>query len=424
MRKRIGLLLAAIGTAAGINAAPLELVCHYMQWFQCRQVDGQTRYGHWNWSHKSIVHDPERKVNPQMRDIYSVLYPKIGLYDSEDPAVIDYHILTAKAAGINAFIVDWYNPDLSLGKLLEQANRNGFKVGVCYEEKTCFPDWNAKAKERKDAYQKALDDFRYLKTQFSHPAYWRRNGRPVLMVFGNPGDNGPGWSATDKWRFTPEEWRQLLKDSGNDNVDLVLADTRDSKAGFPTFGWCGPDNPAYPDWFYDTAKKLVDQQTIPFFIGTVTPGFDDRGTQGWGSSPRIEYHLGVETLERYTNKADQTDCDTVQIVTWNDFAEGTCIEPTFEYGNLFLEYIGAWHARRNQLPWQPGQTRIAFDYYCLTRKLGETATDEMKQALLQRDYPRAAELGKALADQSGYQIPRAIGIQNEFPVYQPNHNRK
>ncbi len=38
-------------------------------------------------------------------------------------------------------------------------------------------------------------------------------------------------------------------------------------------------------------------------------------------------------------KAFDNNSDIVQIITWNDFGEGTSIEPTIEYGYQYLEII-------------------------------------------------------------------------------------
>ncbi|MDQ2973905.1 MAG: hypothetical protein M3R69_00680, partial [Acidobacteriota bacterium] len=69
----------------------------------------------------------------------------IGPYDSGDPAVIEYHLLLMKLAGIDGIIVDWYglsnfNDYLAIHRnttgLFESAAKIGLLFGICYEDQT------------------------------------------------------------------------------------------------------------------------------------------------------------------------------------------------------------------------------------------------------------------------------------------------
>ena len=86
----------------GCIAAPkdkVEVVCHYMTWFRFREnANNEIDISHWKWNGPHANHDPLKSYNGKLRDVYSRFYPRIGIYDSGDPLVQDYHILTAKAA--------------------------------------------------------------------------------------------------------------------------------------------------------------------------------------------------------------------------------------------------------------------------------------------------------------------------------------
>lgn len=61
---------------------------------------------HWEWVGPGPAHNP-RIVKPNgLRDLASVFYPRIGPYDSGDEMVLDYHILSAKLAGIEDLAVE------------------------------------------------------------------------------------------------------------------------------------------------------------------------------------------------------------------------------------------------------------------------------------------------------------------------------
>lgn len=406
-------VLCAIGTD---SIRPVEMVCHYMQWFDFRIENGLPRRFHWKWEGKTKEHNPDRCDSNRTRDIYSVLYPRIGVYDSTDPVVMDYHILSAKSCGISAFVVDYYSEFTPrFMQLLERSGELNFKAGICYEEKTCWPDWvknRAGIHSREDAIALAVREFRVLRKSFDHPAYWRRNNRPVVLVFGNVYPRPKGWGeANGEWRFTTAEWRRILRESGCEDVELVLQQMRGVEAGFNTFLW------RYGEIFAPKADALVAAKKLGFYIGTISPGFDDRGVNGWDQGARVDPNLGDEQLRRDFALVDAGRCDTVQVVTWNDFAEGTCVEPTFQYGNLYLELLGEWFARRNRLSFQAGRTLLPYQWYVLAKQFGCDVAEPVRQALKQGDYSSAAIRIDELCQKRSYRIPAAIGRDNEFPAY-------
>ena len=98
----------------------------------------------WGW-HWTMNHfDPDKKQDGK-RSIASHYYPLIGPYDSGDPAVIEYHRLLMKLAGIDGVIVDWYGlsnlydyPQVHRNSawLFHSTTKLGLRFGVCYEDQT------------------------------------------------------------------------------------------------------------------------------------------------------------------------------------------------------------------------------------------------------------------------------------------------
>lgn len=400
---------------SGADLPPVKLLGHYMQWFHFRQENGTSRRFHWEHLGPGKTHNPDLFDSNRTHDIYSVLYPRIGVYDSLDPAVIDYHILSAKTTGISVFCVDWYGPDRQFELLLDRAEALDFQAAVCYEEKTCFPDWarnRAGIQNREDAIALAVKEFRYLKTLFLRNGYYKRAGKPVVMVFGFVYPRPKGWGENgEEWRFTPAEWRRILKESGCENVELLLQQFRYQEAGFNSFLW------RHPGEFYPKGEALVKDKKIGFYVGTISPGFDDRGTNGWGQGGRTDPNLGLETLNEYLAFADQSSCDTFQVVTWNDFAEGTCVEPTFQYGQLYLERLGQWYAGRNQLKFESGCTILPYQYFVLRKKFGDSATRSICELLKKGEYAEARRLIETMSRERAFPIPRILDRENEFAQY-------
>lgn len=75
-------------------------------------------------------------------------------------------------------------------------------------------------------------------------------------------------------------------------------------------------------------------------MGSVYPGFKAFYAEGnWGNNPFEIAHDGTGTFAANLDKALGADgIDHVQLATWNDYGEGTMIEPTRElmYGCLTL----------------------------------------------------------------------------------------
>src|SRR5204863_1841944 len=115
------------------------LLAHYLPWFTAKPASPN-----WGWHWTMNAFDPERQ-NHGKRGIASHYYPLIGPYDSGSPAVIEYHLLLMKLAGIDGVIADWYGRSnfrdyplvhRNTTALFQQAAKLGLRIGVCYEDQT------------------------------------------------------------------------------------------------------------------------------------------------------------------------------------------------------------------------------------------------------------------------------------------------
>src|ERR1700689_1899802 len=112
MRLRVllfaGLLLSLfLGATATVRAASKTVMVRYMPWFESQPFSG-----YWGW-HWTMNYFNPNTINPTNgeQEIASWYYPLIGPYDSADPAVLEYHVLLMKLAGVDGVIVDWYGMD-------------------------------------------------------------------------------------------------------------------------------------------------------------------------------------------------------------------------------------------------------------------------------------------------------------------------
>ncbi len=85
-------------------------------------------------------------------------------------------------------------------------------------------------------------------------------------------------------------------------------------------------------------------------------------------------HEGTATFETTLDKAFDSDVDYIQLATWNDYGEGTMIEPTMEFGYDFLKMLQS----------KLGTTRTQADFdiavrlYDLRKKTKESVLKQKK----------------------------------------------
>jgi hypothetical protein len=81
-------------------------------------------------------------------------------------------------------------------------------------------------------------------------------------------------------------------------------------------------------------------------MNSVCPGFDNRGCAGWGKSLWLMPREGGATHRKQWEVivANRDRIDAVLAVTWNDYTEATCIEPTVEHGFQDVEMIARYGA--------------------------------------------------------------------------------
>jgi hypothetical protein len=330
------LLLAMMLLARTALCEP-QVLAHYMPWFKAEpKPDGTIAWSHWQWFGKGPKHDPNDILPSGQRDIASVYYPLAGPYDGRDPLVLEYHMLSAKAAGIEGFVADWYGPgeytDQVFAGMVKAAEQYRMKVAICLEEKSFFPPYS-KAKSRAEAMEVMRAQVRHVISRYgSSPAYLRRAERPVFFIF-------PGWEQTALGpnTFSADEMREFRE-------DILLV-------GPDAYVWTADGQPRQPR--YEKMQAARKSGQIGYWVGGVCPGFNDTGVWGWGNGPRITDRRGTAEYEEQWQDVLRYRPDAVQVITWNDFGEGTTIEPAEPYQFTFVDaterFVEKFTGRRARL---------------------------------------------------------------------------
>lgn len=301
---------------------PPLILAHYMPWFEADPA--RSRWG-WHWTMNAF--DPGQEKNGAPR-IASHYHPIIGPYDSGDPAVIEYHLLLMKLAGIDGVIVDWYGlSDLfdypiihrNTAALFPKAAELGLKIGICYEDQTIPKLVEAKRLAPGERAPHARREMDWLRAHwFREPAYLRWAGKTVLLSF--------GWAG-----LSEREWEQVCAPPGE--TPLYLSQHRRRSVAAGTFDWPQPQRAsAGLDAYY--ASMEDGQIALPVAYPRFHDIYKEAGVHdSYGTIPDDRGRTFVSTLER----ALRSGAPLVQIATWNDWGEGTMIEPSREFGYRDLE---------------------------------------------------------------------------------------
>jgi hypothetical protein len=311
------------------------LLMHYMPWYKTPEKRGAWG-SHWTGHEKQ--HNPSVIGADGLPDIWSHYHPLIGLYDSTDADVLMCQLLQMKFAGVDGVIADWYGiaptadyPEVheATQALFAATKKAGMYFAVCYEDRSVqlLVEWGKL--QPAETTNHLADTFQWMQTNwFTDAHYYRINDRPLLLNFGPVYLQDPAtWTAAmallpvrPAFFALHHLWRQAGADGG--------------------FTWVH-----YDPWSGDLQPSTIRTRIGEVFtyfsknpaevIVSAYPGFNDVYRE---RHPELAHRNG-ETLRETLSVAMAGPWPLVQLITWNDYGEGTIIEPTHEFGYTFLEVI-------------------------------------------------------------------------------------
>jgi hypothetical protein len=325
---------------------PIPVYVQFMPWFQTPTSLGGTLPGTEWGTHWTMANQNPNVINPTtgLREIASNYYPLIGPYDSSNQYVIEYQMLLMKVSGISGAIVDWYGEEGSngdIGSLLSASNKivaatqtYGLGVAVTLEDRFATSQSEVTA------------NLNYLANNQNNPnnAYYTQpnyitvgpNKTPLVTVFG---------PITYQ---QPSEWTTIL--SGvTTKPAIVPLQYQGSEVGTPAVGEMGWVSEAKGGNNYLSVQQQFlanEAGKYPYSIGVAFPGYNDFYAQGGEPASAAGFIIPESdsngTTLNETLAQDQTyskNITAIQIATWNDYGEGTQIEPTVQDGFTDLEEI-------------------------------------------------------------------------------------
>jgi hypothetical protein len=291
-RPLLAIVLLLALPAASAAAGPPKSAIFFYPWYSNVRHDGY--YTHWGQG----GHTPPF-------DLGSAFFPMRGPYSSDDPRVLRAQMRDIKQAGVDEVVSSWWGlgsaEDRRLRAVMRAAKRQKLRVGVQIEP-----------------YQG-----RTIDSMTADLVYLRGLGiRDVYL-----------YRTMD---FSAEDWRRVtspptgLRLFGQTN--LVRFAARAGFAGFYT----------YDIVIYDAAKfdRFCAQAREMGLLcaPSVGPGYD--ATLATGDRNVKPRDFGV-TYDSMWNAAIKAGADTVTITSYNEWSEGTQIEPAGR-GGRYENYDGTY----------------------------------------------------------------------------------
>jgi hypothetical protein len=236
-------------------------------------------------------------------------------YDTADPNQSARQVNDMISRGIQGVIVDWYgrnfsHEDQSTQSMFNETQKHsGFKFAIMED---------AGALKSADKTGDLIADLIYANQKYQGAAnYMKMNGRPVVFFFGV--------------EALPIDWTAVRnRVPGNplfifENSGMFGASYSDG-----AYSWIGPFG-STSDWgqsylsnFYETGKKTSKRT-----FGSVKKGFNDTAA-GWSMNRVISQQCGQTWLNTFSeigrHYSAGNQLESLQLVTWNDYEEGTALE--------------------------------------------------------------------------------------------------
>jgi len=388
---------------AGDVLAQKDVYAHFVTWFKTKEFSG--KWEMWNSDYNESPHNPDIIFPSGQRDLAVTSYPLTGPYDTSDPDIIEYQFLLMKLSGIDGIIVDWD------GRRINQYRHEGLMTVLPYLEKfdmkliMCFEEWcgywpKGTFVDRQSEIEAAKNELQWMTEIFiSKPFYGTVKGKKPVLVFRK---------IWDKW-FNPAEWAEIAKDFN----DIQLIFDVDAYRNFGTaaggkYFWVGSFDPktnnssldfcknVYADFFTATNPKVTNE----IVFGGIAPGFDDTPVWGWGTTGRKAPRYEGKRFELTWQISIDKKVDVAQVITWNDWNEGTQIEPCDKYGYKYLEmnkkYSAVYKGVRDDVPNEILRIPLKLLNARKQNKADKAILDELSNELMKNNFEKASQLSERI----------------------------
>ena len=313
-----------------------RLVRHSIELIEATDEPPEVVAAYYPWYSEEGRHWGDRAGNNTSESTH---FPLMDAYDSGNQAVLERHVEEASKAGITAFASSWWGidsyEDWVLGRLASTCEENGFKFTVLYESIRDEP---------LDTPEKVSTELNYILERYgSSLSFLKWKGSPVIYVFS---PNGVGRDES----FWLEVQDRLSSDAVlvgdiRDQVFLPVFDgvfnynELDTETHRENMEWVAStgsyiQEPSYWRFILSSMRNGYSVLGDRLTCATVIPGYDDTKVRADGN---VITRNGTQTYQDYWDIVNCVDVDWVFITSWNEWHEGTELEPSIEHGYEALE---------------------------------------------------------------------------------------
>lgn len=246
-------------------------------------------------------------------------------YNSGDSGQIHRQVEDMIGRGVDGVIAAWYGAantsiDTATQLLKTEAEAHAGQFQFAIMEDTGALGTAAIANGC-DVTDQLIADLTYIASQYeSSPAYMRVNGRPVVFFF-----------FVDAYYI---DWKRVISSvPGNPLLIFQGPDGLTRRPSDGGFSWVliNSNDPFDPELApQDAFYKAAQQAPGRLVFGSAYKGFNDT-LATWGTNRAIHQNCAQTWLQTFSEAgkfySGNNQLPAMQIATWNDYEEGTAIEP-------------------------------------------------------------------------------------------------
>ncbi|MDT8838257.1 glycoside hydrolase family 99-like domain-containing protein [Paraburkholderia fungorum] len=315
----------------------------------------------WRISPPMFHNDPWTKIKD-----FPEREPAIGWYVDGDTAVTDWQNSKMASAGINLVVYDWYwlpkigvELDHAIESFRKLDNKRGVKYALLWANHSGAP-----SSEEEFAN---IVNF-WISHYFSDAEYYKISGYPVVVIFAPVQLDSMAKTMGKSSKQLLDEADQWAKKAGFPGIYFVAStqavpgrvDKMLPQAGYRALtaynyqnGPTGTDGVPRESRSYselaagyrESWEWILKNSPIPYWI-PVTSGWDKRP---WGGSDNSFHDRSTSSPQQFRQhllearglvdvNSTKTN-STVLICCWNEFGEGSYIEPTKKFGEEYIDAV-------------------------------------------------------------------------------------